>query len=156
MTTPPEKQIPRDRKALYYGGMALMGLGLLLFLSVFFTGAANFGNFDDFEGRARSTMFRAITGMVMMMAGGFMMNIGAKGWSGGGVILDPEKARQDVEPWSRMAGGVAQDALSEIDVVKKIGDRLNAPAPQVKIRCQKCQALNEPTAKFCSQCGSAI
>jgi zinc-ribbon domain len=55
-----------------------------------------------------------------------------------------------------MAGGVAQDALSEIDVVKKIGDRLEAPTPQVKIRCQKCQALNDPTAKFCSQCGTAI
>ena len=36
MSTPPQKQIPPDRKALYYGGMALTGLGLLLFLLVFF------------------------------------------------------------------------------------------------------------------------
>jgi hypothetical protein len=52
----PKTQIPADRKALYYGGMALTGVGFLLFISVFFTGAANFGNFENFEGRARSKM----------------------------------------------------------------------------------------------------
>jgi hypothetical protein len=152
----PQKQIPPERKALYYGGMALLVTGLLLFLSTFITGAANFGNFDNFEGRVQSEMFRAIGGLVLMMGGGFMMNIGAKGWAGSGVVLDPKKAREDVEPWSRMAGGVAQDALSEIEVVKKIEDRLDAPPPQIRIRCKKCQALNEELSKFCNQCGSAI
>jgi len=150
----PKKQIPPERKALYYGGMALTGLGFILFLSVFFTGAMNFGNFENFEGRVRSEAFRGITGMVMIIAGGFLMNVGARGWSGAGVILDPEKAREEVEPWSRMAGGMAQDALSEVDVVNKLEDRLEPAAPQV--RCQKCQALNDPAAKFCNQCGSAI
>jgi len=152
----PNKQIPPERKALYYGGMALTGIGFLLFISVFFTGAANFGNFDNLEGRAQSEMFRAIIGMVLMMAGGIMMNIGAKGWAGSGVVLDPEKARKDVEPWSRMGGGVVQDALSEVDVVKKIEGRLESPEPQVKVRCRKCQALNDETAKFCNQCASAL
>jgi hypothetical protein len=152
----PNKQLPPERKALYYGGMGLTGVGFLLFISVFFTGAANFGNFDHFEERARSEMFRAITGMVLMMAGGFMMRVGAKGWAGSGVVLDPEKAREDVEPWSRMAGGVAQDALSEVEMVKKIEDRLEASPPAVKIRCQKCQALNDEAAKFCNQCGASI
>ena len=31
----PQRQIPPERKAMYYGGMALVGLGLLLFLSTF-------------------------------------------------------------------------------------------------------------------------
>jgi RNA polymerase subunit RPABC4/transcription elongation factor Spt4 len=100
-------------------------------------------------------MFRVITGMVLMMAGG-MKHVGAKGWAGSGIVLDPEKARKDVEPWSRMGGGVEQDALSEVEVVKKIEDRLDSPAPQVKVRCRKCQTLNDETAKFCNQCGSSI
>lgn len=28
--------------------------------------------------------------------------------------------------------------------------------PQVKVRCQKCRALNDETAKFCNQCGAEI
>jgi zinc-ribbon domain len=155
MTTP-NRQIPPERKMLYYGGMALMGVGFLLFISVFFTGAANFGNFDNFEGRARSEMFRAITGMLLMMAGGFMRQVGARGWSGSGVVLDPEQARKDVEPWSRMGGGVVQDALSEVEVAKKLEERLERPEPQVKVRCRKCQHLNDETARFCNQCGAAI
>ena len=101
----PQKQIPPERKALYYGGMALTGIGLLLFLSTFVTFMANFGNFDNFDAQARSEGFRAFGGMVLMMIGGFMMNVGAKGWAGSGIVLDPEKGRKDVEPWSRMGGG---------------------------------------------------
>jgi hypothetical protein len=152
----PNRQIPPERKALYYGGMVLMGIGLLLFLSVFVTFLANFGNFDNFEGRAKSEGFRAIGGIVLMMIGGFVMKVGAKGWAGSGLVFDPEKGRKDVEPWSRMGGGILNDALSEVEVVKKIGDRLEPRESQVKIRCRKCQALNDETAKFCSQCGSAI
>lgn len=150
----PNKQIPPERRALYYGGMIMIGVGLLLFLSTFVTFQANFGNFENFEGRARSEMSRAFGGIILIMIGGFLMNIGAKGWSGSGVILDPEQARKDVEPWSRMGGGVVQDALSEMDVVKKIEDRLEAP--QIKIRCKNCQTLNDEKAKFCNQCGQII
>ena len=85
-----------------------------------------------------------------------MRNIGAKGLAGSGVILDPEQAREDVEPWSRMGGGVLQDALSEVDVVNRIEDRLDSPEPEIKIRCPNCRALNDETAKFCNQCGAAI
>ena len=77
--------------------------------------------------------------------------------AGSGVVLDPEKARKDVEPWSRMGGGVVQDALSEIEVVKKIEDRFDSPKPQViKVRCRSCRMLNDETAKFCNQCGAVV
>ena len=125
----PRKQIPPERKALYYGGMVLIGIGLLLFLSVFVTFMANFGNFDNFEGRARSEGFRAFGGMILMMIGGFMMNVGSKGLAGSGVVLDPEEGRKDLEPWSRMGGGMIQDALSEVEVAKKLGERLDQPPP---------------------------
>jgi hypothetical protein len=152
----PRRQIPPERRALYYAGGILALIGLILFISVFFTGAANFGNFDHFHERGQSMALRAISGMVLMIIGGIIANIGAKGLAGAGVVLDPEKARADVEPWSRMAGGVVQDALAEVDVVKKVEERLEAPAPEVKVRCRKCHALNEESAKFCNQCGSAM
>jgi hypothetical protein len=85
-----------------------------------------------------------------------MMNVAARGLAGSGVVLDPEQARKDLEPWSRMSGGMVQDALSEVEVVTKIVDRLESPEPRIKVRCQKCQALNDETAKYCDQCGSAI
>ena len=152
----PNKQIPPERKALYYGGMALSGIGALLFLSTFVTFMANFGNFDDFEGRARSGGFRALGGMVLIVVGGIMMGVGARGWAGSGIVLDPQRARKDVEPWSRMGGGIVQDALSEVEVAKKFEQRLDSPEPHVKVRCRNCQALNDETAKFCNQCGSAL
>jgi rRNA maturation endonuclease Nob1 len=55
-----------------------------------------------------------------------------------------------------MGGGILQDALSEVEVAKKAEELLHAPVPQIKLRCQKCQALNDEHAKFCNQCGSAI
>jgi hypothetical protein len=152
----PKRQISPERKTVYYVGMALVGIGLLLFLSVFVTFMANFGNFDNFEGRARSEGFRAFGGVILMMIGGFLMNVGAKGLSGSGVVLDPEKAREDVEPWSRMAGGMVDDAISEIELAKKLGERGDSPSPEIKVRCRKCQALNDESAKFCNQCAAPL
>jgi hypothetical protein len=47
-----------------------------------------------------------------MVIGGILMNIGARGAAGSGLVLDPEKARQDLEPWSRMGGGIVPGAHS--------------------------------------------
>ena len=55
-----------------------------------------------------------------------------------------------------MAGGRVQDALSEVEAVTKIERALEPRAPQIMVRCQKCQSLNDETAKFCNQCGAAI
>ena len=35
-------------------------------------------------------------------------------------------------------------------------DRLRAPQPQVKVRCRKCEALNDEAVRFCNRCGAAI
>jgi hypothetical protein len=158
---------------MYYGGMALIALGILVFVSTFFSGPEFGGRGTprpgdpDFWDRAQAqheefgrgmhaTMVRALLGMGLMVVGGILMNVGARGTAGSGVVLDPEKVRQDLEPWSRMGGGMLQDALSEVNVVKKVEEGMGTPQPQVKIRCQKCQGLNDETAKFCNQCGSPI
>jgi hypothetical protein len=94
--------------------------------------------------------------MGLMVVGGILMSVGARGAAGSGLVLDPSRARQDLEPWSRMGGGMVQDALSEVNVVRKIEEGAAHPQPQVKIRCRKCQALNDETAKFCNQCGAPL
>jgi hypothetical protein len=163
MTEPhnePQRQISPERKALYYTGMVMIGIGFLLFISTFFSFAANFGNFENFESRSRSEFLRALLGMVLMIAGGFVMRIGFVGRAGSGLVLDPEKARKDVEPWARMAGGVTSDMLSEVEPVQQVVEHIinekGETKPVVKVRCPKCRALNDETAKFCNQCGAPL
>jgi hypothetical protein len=107
------RQISEERKTAYYAGMGLMAVGFLVFASVFVTGFLNFGNFNNFDAGVRSFGVRALLGMGMMIAGSFLVRIGTRGLAGSGLILDPERAREDVEPWARMAGGVIKDAAEE-------------------------------------------
>tara|TARA_R110001592_G_scaffold188751_1_gene434127 strand:- start:215 stop:697 length:483 start_codon:yes stop_codon:yes gene_type:complete len=110
------RDISEGRKTIYYVGGGLMILGVLTFGSVFVTSALNFGNFDNFHERARSSGLRAISGMAMMIVGALVSNVGRVGLAGSGVILDPQQARKDVEPWSRMGGGMLKDTLDEAEI----------------------------------------
>ena len=67
--------------------------------------------------------FRAVGGMVLIGLGQFVMNIGKVGAAGAGLILDPEKAREDMKPWSQMKGGVINDTLNEVDAVEALTQR---------------------------------
>ena len=148
----PQREIPQDRKLLYYAGNVISLLGLVIFLSTFLT--ANLAP----PGNAAFTAFglQALGGMVVIMVGQALRNIGLKGVAGSGLVLDPRRARQDIEPWSRMAGGVVDDALSEVKALNPAGDPGGAEAPTVKVRCRACRALNDEDAKFCGQCGAAL
>jgi hypothetical protein len=125
-----------------------------MFLSVFLTLGQDM-NPQQGPDVMRSFAVRAVGGMLLMIVGQTLQRMGARGLAGSGVILDPQQARKDVEPWARMAGGVANDALSEVAVPKQLG---NSPAdePAVKIRCRGCRELNDERAKFCDQCGAAL
>jgi len=131
--------------------MGVSALGLLLFVSVFFTFMDNFGNFDDFTGRAKNEMARSIGGMALMMVGGFMIRLGRRGAAGSGLVLDPEQAREDLEPWSRMGGGMVNDALEEVDALQNLKGE-----DKIKVRCRSCKTLNDEDAKFCDQCGAEM
>lgn len=144
-------QISDERKGAYYLGGVLMAIGGLLFFSVFVTGAMHFGNFSNFESDARSEMFRALGGMALLILGGVVRGIGARGLAGSGVVLDPEKARQELEPYSRMAGGMVKDALDAADV--PVGGK---SVKVVVIKCRGCGALNDEDAKFCKACGKPL
>lgn len=112
----PQYNISPERQGLYYFGMALAGIGVLLFLSTFVTFIYHFGDFSDFDGRARSEGIRAFGGIICIGIGQFMMHLGRSGVAGSGLKLDPQEARRDLEPWSRMTGGMIKDTLDEVGV----------------------------------------
>jgi hypothetical protein len=110
------KQISRERKRIYYMGLSLGAIGLLSFGSVFVSFALHFGDFGDFDRLARSMTTRAVVGMGLMIAGMLLATVGIRGAAGSGIVLDPEKARKDMEPWARMGGGILKDTLDEAGI----------------------------------------
>ena len=112
----PQRQVPPERKTLYYIGMAVTVIGFLTFISVFVSNALHFGDFSNFEERGRSMAVRAVAGFILMIGGSLLRWIGRIGMAGSGIKLDPEEARRDVEPWARMTGGVVKDAMDEAGI----------------------------------------
>lgn len=145
------RRISEERKIAYYIGMALQLVGLLLFASTFVTFVLHFGDFEDFQSRVKSDMFRALSGMALMVIGGLVRGVGARGLAGSGVLLDPEKARGELEPYSRMAGGMVKDAIDEAGLSTP-----GAPKPLIMLKCGSCGTLNPESAKFCQECGIKI
>lgn len=146
----PRRDVSDRRKAVYYLGLCLTALGALSFLSVFVSFAIHFGDFNLGPSFGKSLVARGFGGMILIIVGNILSVVGSRGVAGSGIVLSPQKAREDLEPWSRMAGGMIGDALSETGLGK------SEPPERIKIRCPKCRAVNEETAKFCQQCGAAM
>lgn len=150
-------RISNERKATYYIGLGMIILGFILFISVFFS-MASFMN-EPFAGglgmRSGPSFMNSIIGMVLMIAGSVVMSIGAKGAAGSGIILDPERAREDLKPYSEAAGGMINDVISNIDVVDKIS-KPREEKEVIKIKCRNCGSLNDEDAKYCKGCGKEI
>lgn len=141
-----KKEISEERKILYYVGMAVSGIGIILFLSVF----VSFMNPERMFANGSMTAFigRPFIGILMIAIGNGMRVVAARGVAGSGIILDPKKAREDLSPWSSMAGGMIKDALDETEIHTK--------KEIVKIRCRSCSELNDEDSKFCKKCGEKI
>ena len=147
------QEVSEGRKAAHYGGIVLVVIGGVLFASTFVSGCLHFGDFTNFEGRARTEIGTALVGMAFLFVGGFLQTLGSRGLAGSGVILDPGKAREDLKPYSQMAGGMLRDALDEAKVQLPPA----APAVEVvRVRCRSCNSLNEEDARFCKGCGQAL
>lgn len=135
-------EISSSRKMLYYGGMILSIVGFLMFFSVFLSGFS--GNMPN--------MSVAPVGMLFIIGGSALMNIGKKGLSGSGLKLDPKEARKDLEPFSRQGGGMLSDAVDEFKSQSKISKEREI----IKIKCRSCGALNDEDANFCDNCGEKL
>lgn len=112
----PQRNISPERQGLYYFGMILAGIGLLLFLSTFASALSHFGDHTNFQGRARTGGMTAFGGIICIGIGQFLMRLGRSGVAGSGLTLDPQEARKDLEPWSRMSGGMLKDSLDEAGI----------------------------------------
>lgn len=128
-----EGRSPRNVVGCVAAGLA--GLGVLLFLSTFFSAALNFGNFDNFEARGRSMALRAVSGMTLMIIAGVI----------GGV-----SQTRRVE---RTISGIHGHALRR----PPPGNPPQPAARQViKVRCKYCGSLNDETAEHCEHCGGSL
>ena len=145
------RHISEERKTAYYVGMGLQILGVLLFASTFVTFFMHFGDFSNFDARAKSNGFRAFGGMALLIVGGIIRGIGAKGLAGSGVLLDPDMARGELEPYSRMVGGMVKDAFDEANINLGV-----EPTKVIMVKCPSCGALSQESAKFCQECGRKL
>jgi hypothetical protein len=127
--------ISEERKTAYYVGLGMQILGGLLFASVFVT----------------MNEFCAAGGVALIFIGGIVCRIGARGLAGSGLVLDPGKARDELEPYSRMAGGMVKDAIDEANI-----GVAGEPNKVIMIKCQSCGGLNPEAAKFCQECGTKL
>lgn len=160
------KKISKERQITYYIGNGITVIGVLTFFSFFLRMASLFGGgmHSPFFGGAAMPSFGApIIGMVLIFIGQFVANIGRSGLAGSGVVLDPEQAREDLQPFNVAKGQMLNDTLGEIDVLQNLASGLahnsndkGNNGPTIKVRCTACKALNDETAKFCSSCGASM
>jgi len=145
------KQISPERKGLYSFGLILQVIGGILFGVPFIYVPFKLMS-DDMPGPG--VMLVAFIGFGLIAGGGIMRGIAAKGVAGSGLVLDPEKAREDLEPWTRMGGGMVKDVLDEADI--KVGSGSSGPEKVIMIKCRECGKLNEEDSKFCQECGKPL
>ena len=150
------KQISPERKGMYSFGLVLQVIGGCMFgipfLAIILT-AINGSN----PGKTVPVAFGiGFIGFAFIAVGGTIRGIAAKGVAGSGLVLDPEKAREDLEPWTRMGGGMVKDALDEADInLSNLGGNSD-PEKVIMIKCRECGKLNEEDSKFCQECGKPI
>ena len=140
-------QISTRRKVLYYGGGLLMIAGIGSFMFHVGWGIGGFKN-PEFNERMPAVI---LTSMAIAMVGGFLNEIGKRGLAGSGLILNPDRARKDLKPYSKMAGGMLEDALENRDLSQSV-----SPGETIKIRCRPCGWLNDEEFDFCHECGKPI
>lgn len=149
-------KITKGRKITYYVGMVMVVLGFILFISLFFSVASYINNpVDPFDGKSVPSFENSILGMILMIVGFFVMNIGAQGAAGSGLVLDPKKAREDLKPFNEAKGQMINDVISNIEVAEKI-IKSNEVKEVIKIKCRNCGILNDEDAKFCKECGREL
>ncbi len=114
-------RISESRKAAYSFGLVMIVTGVLFCFGAIAYGMLSVAtrNFPNVV----MVFLPFLIGMGLFIGGGLLRSIGARGIAGSGLKLDPEEAREDLKPWSRMAGGMLKDAGIDF------GRENSAPAP---------------------------
>jgi len=92
-----------------------------------------------------------VVGILVSGLGSTIRRFAARGVAGSGLILDLDRARKDLEPFSRMAGGMLKDALDENDRID--GEKQER---KIMIKCRSCGGLSQEKAKYCYECGDRL
>jgi len=96
----------------------------------------------------------ASLGMPFLAVGGIMCKFGYMGAIGRYVVNEVAPVSKDA--FNYMADGT-KEAIGEVAAVIDEGLRSGAGAMEVRVlRCHKCNADNEVSAKFCKECGAAV
>lgn len=153
-----KRPITLGRKFANYLGMMVMVAGFLTFASLFFLIADGADAPMPSQAPGMGVFIkRALGGMGLIILGAILRGIGAVGLAGSGVVLDPERAREEWEPHTRMMGGMVGDALDEAGVdLGSLRSEERSAEKVVMIRCQSCRTLNEEESKFCQECGRPV
>ncbi|MDO4257900.1 MAG: zinc ribbon domain-containing protein [Actinomycetaceae bacterium] len=160
------------RKVVYYLGMAVTGLGFLIFAMPFLSFALfQFGTPEWMENlpgaqpespfSSAPIAFRLIpmsfVGFFFIAGGNFLTRLGKKGLAGSGVILSPKGEVADAEPWQRSEGAQMQDKFEEVPILRDaLAGRGGGSEPQIRVRCRSCGELDTEDARFCSGCGAPM
>jgi hypothetical protein len=161
-------EISEGRKLIYYIGLILTIVGMLMFLSCFVSVFSMFGSVFGFTSGHNapfsvssmgmdvfSGFKRAFIGMLLMIPGGLMMKIGRLGAAGSGLVLDTQQTRDDLKPWAQAGGQLLNDALKQVETMRSAA--VSATTKDVvKVRCPQCRTLNDEDARFCDQCGKPM
>jgi len=96
--------------------------------------------------------------MICIIVGSILRIVSAKGAAGSGLILDPEKSREDLKPFSSAQGRIINDVIENIDIVKNMGEKQNRNEVKeiIRVRCRNCEQLNDEDSRFCKTCGKEI
>lgn len=151
------KEITTERKLLFYGGTALMVTGFILFLIPFFSvinymNQGNFAMMNDSASPATSFIW-AVIGMVLLVIGRTLRSAGARGLAGSGLVLDPQRAKEELSTYSEAVGGMVRDAVNAFEKDK---DKMTDSSSIIKVRCHSCRALNDEDAAYCKSCGKPL
>ena len=133
-------RISESRKAAYSFGLVMTVAGGLCCF-----GAIVYAMLSVATGRfpnAVMVFFPFLVGMGLFIGGALLRSIGARGIAGSGLKLDPEEAREDLKPWSRMAGGMLKDAGIDLGRENSAPAPTPAPEPDFEEKLRKLHRLH--------------
>jgi hypothetical protein len=175
MTPPMEERINPGhtglRAVLRVAGPVCLALGLLLFLSVFFSFASAIGS-PDGPPNVASVFWRAPVGLVLFAIGGAMTQFGYMGVvaryaaaEGAPVAVDTVNAAAPAMAPAVQAVAAAARQGTQTGLACARCRQTNAPDarfckgcgnPLAARTCAACGGKNDPDARFCDDCGKAL
>ncbi len=151
----PRRTISGERQGLHKLGLTLQVFGgvgaIVCFFGFALGGMASSHSFGR-DGNPMGWWIGFAVCGILAGVGRNMRTVAQRGLAGSGLVLDPERARDDLEPWARTGGGLVRDALDEAGV----GAATEKTEAKIKVRCRGCRALNDEIDRYCGQCGKAL